>query len=331
MKKILITGGAGYIGSHVVEKLIEQNKDVVILDNLITGYKHLVNKKAKFINGDIKNLVLLKKIINYYKIETIIHLAAHLNISEAEKNKKKYYANNINGTLNLINSCKNSNVKNFIFSSSCSIYGAVKGGVSEKMKPNPQSYYAFTKFEGEKLVKKNSKKFNYKFAILRYFNVAGASDSNKIGEIQRSHGHLFKNIAIQSLEKKPSIKIYGNNYNTTDGTCIRDYMHVSDLADIHLKTINFLNTKSKSITVNCGYGMGYSVLKIVKISKKFIKKMNISFCEKRIGDVGQVYAKIENLKKILKWKPKYNKIEDILKSSIKWEKKLSKIKLKSNF
>ena len=156
MKKtnnILVTGGAGYIGSHIVEKLVKSKANVIILDNLVTGYKKLVNKKAKFIKGDIKNQKQLAKIIIDNRIMSIIHLAAYLNVNEAEKNKKKYRANNIDGTLNLIKACKNSKVKNIIFSSSCSIYGNIKGSVSENKKPNPQSYYAYTKYEGEKIIK----------------------------------------------------------------------------------------------------------------------------------------------------------------------------------
>jgi UDP-glucose 4-epimerase len=150
---ILITGGAGYIGSHIVEQLIKskKNTNIIILDNLVTGFKKLINKKAKFIKGDIKNLQKLIKIINSYEIDSIIHLAAHLNVSEAEKNKKKYYKNNVIGTSNLIKACKNSKVKNIIFSSSCSIYGNIKGSVNEKRKPNPQGYYAYTNIKVKKL------------------------------------------------------------------------------------------------------------------------------------------------------------------------------------
>ena len=200
---ILITGGAGYIGSHIVEQLVKTNSNIVILDNLVTGYKKLINKKAKFINADVKNKTKLTKIINDYKIDSIIHLAAYLNVNEAEKNKKYYYENNIKGTLNLVNACRKSNVKNIIFSSSCSIYGNCNGSVSEKKRPNPQGYYAYTKYKGEEIIKKFAKKYNYQFGILRYFNVAGASSSGKIGEINTSHGHLIKNIAIQSLKKSP--------------------------------------------------------------------------------------------------------------------------------
>ena len=319
-KNILITGGAGYIGSHIVEQLLKKNFNIIILDNLVTGYKRLINKQTKFINGDIKNKSKLIKIINDYKIESIIHLAAYLNVNEAEKNKKKYYKNNIEGTLNLVHACKGSKVKTIIFSSSCSIYGNCKGSVSEKTKPNPQGYYAYTKFKGEEIIKKYAKKYNYKYAILRYFNVAGASNSNKIGEIQRSYGHLIKNLAIQSLKKKPKIFIYGNDYNTKDGTCVRDYVHVSDLADIHIKSLSHINAKSKSIVLNCGYGKGYSVLDIVNIFKKMNKNLTINFAKRRPGDIAQVYADIKKLKKILRWKPNHDNLKKILKSAFKWEK-----------
>ena len=319
-KNILITGGAGYIGSHIVEQLLKKNVNIIILDNLVTGYKRLINKQTKFINGDIKNKSKLIKIINDYKIDSIIHLAAYLNVNEAEKNKKKYYKNNIEGTLNLVHACKGSKVKTIIFSSSCSIYGNCKGSVSEKTKPNPQGYYAYTKFKGEEIIKKYAKKYNYQYGILRYFNVAGASSSGKVGEINTSHGHLIKNIAIQSLKKKPSISIYGNDYKTKDGTCIRDYMHVSDLTNIHIQTLKYINTKSKSLTLNCGYGKGYSVLDIVKILKKINKKLIINFEPRRAGDVAQVYAETKKFKKIFKWQPKFNNINKIVNSAIAWEK-----------
>ena len=191
MTNILITGGAGYIGSHIAEQLIKNKKNVIILDNLVTGYKKLINKKAKFIKDDIKNKSKIKNIIKDYNISSIIHLAAYLNVSEAENNKKKYYQNNIIGTKNLLEACKNSTVKNIIFSSSCSIYGDVKGSVNENRKPNPQGYYAYTKYKSEELTKKFSKQNKFKYGILRYFNVAGASPSGKIGEIEKSHDHLI--------------------------------------------------------------------------------------------------------------------------------------------
>ena len=321
--QILVTGGAGYIGSHIVEKLLENKKNkVIIYDNLITGHKRLINKKAVFIKGDIKNTRYLSKIIKTKNIVSIIHLAALLNVSEAEKNKKKYFENNVTGTMSLIKACENSSVKNIIFSSSCSVYGEIIGSVSETKKPNPKGYYAFTKFKGEQIIEKFAKKKGYYFAILRYFNVAGASRSKKIGEIEKSHGHLIKNIAIESLKSKPKIKIFGNNYKTKDGTCIRDYIHISDLTEIHLKALNYVVKNKKSLVLNCGYGKGYSVKEIVDIFSKIKKNVKIIYLKKRPGDVAQVYSNIKRLKKILKWKPKYNNIKNIILSSIKWEKNL---------
>ena len=320
---ILVTGGAGYIGSHIIELLVKKKSNKVItLDNLSTGYKILVNKRSKFFKGDINNTKLTKKLINKFNIDTIIHLAASLNVRDSEKNKKKYYKNNILGTKNLLLSCKNTMVKNVIFSSSCSIYGNVKSSVNERKKPNPKSYYAFTKYKGEELIKKFSSKFNYNFGILRYFNVAGASSSRKIGEIETSHGHLIKNIAIQSLYEEPIINIYGVDYPTIDGTCIRDYIHVHDLADIHIKGINYLNKKKESFTLNCGYGKGYSVLQIAKKLKKIKKNTQINFMDRRPGDIAKIYADTKKFKKLLNWKPRYNDISKIIKSAINWEKKL---------
>lgn len=319
---ILITGGAGYIGSHIVEKLVKQKYQVVIIDNLKTGYKRLINKKSIFIKADINNKKNLIKTIKKYKIQTIFHLAACLNVSDAEKYRKKYYKNNVLGTKTILETCKNSSVINFIFSSSCSVYGNVSGAVSEKRKLKPSGYYAQTKLQAEKLVIRYSKKYKLKFGILRYFNVAGASDSGKCGEIEKSHGHLIKNLAIQSLKKKPQIKIYGNDYKTYDGTCVRDYIHVSDLTDIHLKSLEYLNNKKKSFTLNCGYGKGYSVKEIVNIFKKIKKRTIIKYSKKRPGDVAKVYANNNKIKKLFGWKPKNDDIQQIIYSAIRWEKKI---------
>ena len=324
-ENILVTGGAGYIGSHIVELLIKTKSNIIIIDNLVTGHKKLLNKKAKFIKVDIKNKTLITKIINDYEISSIIHLAGSLNVSEAEKNKKKYYKNNVEGTLNLVKACKNSFVKNIIFSSSCSVYGNVKGSVNEKMKPNPQSYYALTKYKAEEIIKKFSKKYDYKYGILRYFNVAGASPSGKIGEIETSHGHLIKNIAIQSLKKKPVISIYGNDYKTKDGTCVRDYIHVSDLATIHIMALKYINKNSKSLILNCGYGKPYSVLDIANIFKIKKKNTQIRFKKRRPGDIAEVYSNTKKINKILKLKVKYDNLENILDSAYKWEKKINSI------
>ena len=322
---ILITGGAGYIGSHIVELLVKAKANIIIYDNLVTGFKKLVNKKAKFIKGDIKNLKKLREVIQKNKIVSIIHLAAYLNISESETNKKKYYKNNILGTLNLVKACKNSHVKTIIFSSSCSVYGSVKGSVNEKHSLSPQSYYAYTKLKGENILKKYAKSFKFNYGILRYFNVAGASNSGKIGQIEKSHGQLIKNLAIQSLKLIPKVSIYGKNYKTKDGTCVRDYIHVSDLADIHLKILKKITKTKNSLIINCGYGKGYSVKEIVDIFKLLKKNVIVEYQKRRPGDISQIYADTKKIRKILNWQPKFNNIKKILLSAIKWENKLNKV------
>ncbi len=319
---ILVTGGAGYIGSHVVEALVKKKCNVIIFDNLITGHKKLINKRAQFIKGDIKNFNKLSRVIKNFKINSIIHLAAFLNVREAEKNKIKYYKNNVIGTLNLVRACKNSDVRNIIFSSSCSVYGNVNGSVKETAKINPQGYYAYTKLKSEKIIKSYSKKLNYNYFILRYFNVAGASKSGNIGQIERSHGQLIKNLAITSLKKNPKINIYGKDYNTRDGTCIRDYIHVTDLADIHTKFVQHQFKKKNSLIVNCGYGKGYSVKEVVEVFKSIKKNVVVSYQKRRPGDIGQVFANTKKLKKNIKWIPKFNNIKKIILSSIEWEKKI---------
>ena len=240
------------------------------------------------------------------------------------KKKREYYNNNVVGTKNILEACKNSKVKNLIFSSSCAVYGNVKGAVNENKKPNPNGYYGYTKYKGEELVKKFEKKFNIKYGILRYFNVAGASQSGKIGEIETSHGHLIKNLAIQSLKKYPKVKIFGNNYKTKDGTCIRDYIHVIDLADIHIKGLYYLKKNKKSFNLNCGYGKGYSVQEIVNIFKKIKKNVSIKILKRRPGDIAQVYSNTKKLNQLFNWKPRHNNIKKIIISALKWERILKK-------
>tara|TARA_B110000305_G_scaffold232077_1_gene286472 strand:+ start:1131 stop:2123 length:993 start_codon:yes stop_codon:yes gene_type:complete len=322
-KKILITGGAGYIGSHVVEELVKKKHKVIILDNLKTGYRSLINKKVKFIKGDILNIKLIKKIINENNINTIFHFAGLIDVVESQKYKNRYYKNNVLGTLNLIKATKGSFVKNFIFSSSAGVYGNIKIAAKETMLAKPINYYALTKLKCELLIKKYSKMYTFNYAILRYFNVCGASHSGKIGIISKKNNSLFKILAKESLKKKPVINIYGNKHNTRDGTCIRDFIHVSDLALIHLKALDTLNKKKKSFLINCGYGKGTSVLEIANLFKKHINKLTkINFLKPRKGEISISYSNIDKMKKIFKWKAKYNNIHLILKNVLKWEKSL---------
>ena len=323
MKNILITGGAGYIGSHVCEVLINKKKNLFIVDNLSTGFKKLINKKAFFYNLNILNTKKLKKIINEKKIDTIIHLAASLSIGIGEKNPKFYYKNNVSGTKSLLKACSNSLVKNFIFSSTAAVYEEGQKIVSEKSKINPKSVYGKTKLLAEKNIILDCKKMKINYGILRFFNVCGASISGKIGIISEGD-HLFKNLSIEVMKKKPIIKIYGNDYNTLDGTAIRDFIHVSDLAEVHYRVLRNIFKTKKSKIINCGYNRGLSVKQVVEEFKNQIKqKMNIKFQSRRPGDMEMLIANNKYLKKLINWKPKHNNLANIVRSCIKWEKKLT--------
>ncbi len=321
MKNILVTGGAGYIGSHIVEQLVKKNfLKIFIVDDLSTGHKRLINKKATFIKANINKTQLIKKIILKNKIDTIIHLAAKTIVTESEKKPKLYYKANVLGTSSLLDAAKNSSVKNFLFSSTAAVYGSKISYVNEKSKTLPDSVYGKTKLQAEDLVKRNFKK-NY--IILRYFNVVGASPSKKIGLINK-YGQLFKNFAVEILKNKPKLSVYGKDYNTKDGTCIRDFIHVSDLADIHLKVLLKASKDNKSIILNCGYGKGFSVLEVVNNFKKFSKnKVIVKFEKRRKAEIVESVANVTKLKKYLKWRPKFFNLSRMIKNSLDWEKRLA--------
>lgn len=324
MKNILITGGAGYIGSHVIEKLIKRKKRVFIVDNLVTGYKKLINKKAKFYKLNILKTKKLRNIILKNKINSVIHLAASLSIGIGEKFPKRYFKNNVIGTQSLLNACKLTGVKNFIFSSTAAVYKDGLYKVTEKSKIKPKSVYGKTKLKAENIIIKNCKKYKINYGILRYFNVVGASPSGNIGLINKGD-HLFKNFSMEILKKKPIFKVYGQNYKTPDKTTIRDYVHISDLAEIHIKVLDKISLIKKSVILNCGYGKGISVMKVAKEFKTQSKnKVNILIQDRRAGDMEKTVAENKKLLKFIKWKPKYNKLNFLVKNSIKWEQKCFK-------
>jgi UDP-glucose 4-epimerase len=324
IKNILVTGGAGYIGSHIIEILIKKNKNVFIIDNLTTGYKKLINKKAKFFKLDILNTKKLKRIIEKYNIDSIIHLAANLIIGEGERQPKKYYKNNVKGTQSVLDSIKKTKVKNLLFSSTAAVYKDGMYRVTENSIVKPKSVYGKSKLRAENLIKSKCKKLGINYGILRYFNIVGASSSGKYGLINISD-HLFKNFSTQVMKKKPILRIYGTDYNTPDGTCIRDFIHVSDIAEIHEKVLNKVNNLNKSIILNCGYNQGISVLQVAKEFKnQSKKKVEIIKVRKRPGDLGKIIASNTKLNNFIKWKPKFNSLSYMVKSSILWEKKLLK-------
>ena len=321
IKNILITGGAGYIGSHISEVLIKNKKKIFIVDNLSTGYRRLINKKAKFFKVDILKNKKIREIILKNEIDSVIHLAANLIIGEGEKYPKKYFKNNVSGTKNLLIACENTGVKNLVFSSTAAIYKDGQYKVHENSVIKPKSVYGKTKIKAEKIIQQFCKKNKINYCILRYFNIAGSSPSGKIGLINKSD-HLFKNFSKEIIKKKPILKIYGDNYNTKDGSCIRDFIHVSDIAEIHYKVLEKINKLNNSKILNCGYNKGISVLEVANSFKKQTrKKVKILVSKRRKGDLVKIIASNNKLKKFIKWKPKFNNLNTIVKSCINWEKR----------
>ena len=321
IKNILITGGAGYIGSHISEVLVKNKKNIFIVDNLSTGHRKLINKKAKFFKVDILKNKKIRDIIIKNKIDSVIHLAANLIIGEGEKYPKKYFKNNVLGTKSLLKACENTVIKNVVFSSTAAVYKDGQYKVNEKSIIKPKSVYGKTKIKAEKIIKQFCKRNKINYCILRYFNIAGSSPSGKIGLINKSD-HLFKNFSREIIKKKPILKIYGDNYDTKDGTCIRDFIHVSDIAEIHYKVLEKINKLNNSKTLNCGYNKGISVLEVAKAFKKQTsKKVEIFVSKRRKGDLVKIIASNSKLKKFIKWKPKFNNLNKIVKSCINWEKR----------
>ena len=323
MKNILVTGGAGYIGSHIIEILLKKKINIFIADNLLTGFKSLINKRAKFYKIDITNYKIIKEIINDNKIDTIIHLAASLSINDSQKNPKIFYKNNVLGTKCLVKACKKSLVKNFIFSSTAAVYNDTLRKVNEKSIIKPKSIYGKTKKISEEFISKELKKYKINYAILRYFNVVGASPSNRIGPIKKNDT-LFKNLSIEALKKKPVMKIYGDKLKTIDGTCIRDYIHVFDLSTAHIQILEKIEKNKKSVTLNCGYGEGISVLEVINSFIKLTKKkVKIVVEKKRHGDLASSIADNKKLKTFIKWRPKYKNLNKMVQSCLSWESKLN--------
>lgn len=323
-KIILVSGGAGYIGSTVVNHLVDKGFKVLIIDNLSTGSTKLINKKANFIKCDIKFFKSMKKkLFNYReKIFAIFHFAASLSVSESQKKPLKYYKNNVIGTKNILAIARLFKVNKFIFSSTCAVYGNIsKVKISENDPTVPVSNYGKSKLAAEMMIKKSAKKYNLKYAILRYFNVVGADFKNRSGQI--SGKTIFKVLSKNLIKKKYIISIFGNNYNTKDGTCIRDYIDVNDLSKLHILSLEKLNNH-KSFILNCGYGKPYSVKEIIQEFSNYLKKkINLKFKKKRAGDMEAIFCNISKLKKIFpRWKPSAN-IRSSVKTSLKWEKKLS--------
>ena len=316
---ILVTGGAGYIGSHTVRELRERGMDVVVYDNLSTGHIESIGD-TPFVKGDLFDVELLRKTFREYGVDSLIHFAAYSLVGESMVNPAKYYHNNVAGTLALLDAMLAENVKYLVFSSSAATYGDCGDGlITENSPQNPTSVYGQTKLMMEQFMQDYDKAYGMKYVALRYFNAAGAHASGEIGEAHNPESHLIPLILQVSNGKREQINIFGDDYPTHDGTCIRDYIHITDLADAHIKALEYLKNGGKSTYYNLGNGNGFSVKEVIDTVEKVVgSPVKKQVVERRPGDPASLVASSEKIQKELGWKPKYDTLDSIVASAWKW-------------
>jgi UDP-glucose 4-epimerase len=322
-KSILVTGGAGYIGSHTVRQLGEAGEKIVVLDNLSTGFEKSV-LYGDFIRGDTGDSDLVAKILKDYKVDTVIHFAAHTIVPESVSDPLKYYWNNTCSSRNLLEQSNKHGVQNFIFSSTAAVYGIPESGYAKEDTPTaPINPYGASKLMTEMMLKDLSLASDLNFVALRYFNVAGSDPQCRIGQSTPKATLLIKVAAEAAVGKRPELYIFGTDYPTEDGTGVRDYIHVEDLADAHLRALDYLRAGGESTILNVGYGHGYSVREVLDaVARVNGKPLNIIEKERRAGDPPILISVADEIKTKLNWTPKYNDLDLIVKTSLDWEYKL---------
>lgn len=318
---ILVCGGAGYIGSHMVAYLLEEGKDVVVLDNLQKGHKGAVLCE-KFYKGDLRDRAVLDKVFTENNIEAVIDFAADSLVGESVSEPIKYFENNVGGTLSLLSAMKDYGVRNIVFSSTAATYGEPENiPILESDKTFPTNPYGESKLAVEKILKWCDNAYGIKYTALRYFNAAGAHVSGKIGEHHNPETHLIPIILQVALGQRDKIMIFGDDYKTEDGTCIRDYIHVYDLASAHLLALERLMNGGESTVYNLGNGKGFSVKEVVEVARKVTgKEIKAEVAPRRAGDPAVLVASSEKAKKELNWKPEFNSLETIIETAWNWHK-----------
>ena len=319
---ILLTGGAGYIGSHTALTLIESGHAVTIIDNLITGTKKLVPSQAKYYQYDIADNEQIEKILKQSKFDIVMHFAGLTRVDESVKYPDKYHIHNFEKSKVFFKNCFQNNIKKIIFSSTAGVYGDHHSEyVKETDNSKPINPYAESKSKIENFLIKSSKNEKIEYIILRYFNVAGADENKRSGLISKSSTNLIKVVCEAAAKKRQKIIINGNNYKTKDGTAVRDFIHVSDIADIHALAANYIFKNSISDIYNCGYGQGYSVKDVISEMENIINdKLKIEIGPRREKDIAVSIANSDKFKKKFNWKPKFNNLNYILKTALEWEK-----------
>lgn len=320
--RILVLGGAGYIGSHTALELVKAGKEVVIADNLVTGYRKAIPKGAKFYEGDLRDFDFLNKLFQQEKIDAVIHFAAYSLVGESVTNPLKYYDNNLYGTKVLLEAMVKNNVGKIVFSSTAATYGEPENiPILESDRTCPTNPYGETKLAMEKMFKWTAEAHGLRYVSLRYFNACGADESGTIGEAHNPESHLIPLILQVPNGKRETISIYGTDYDTPDGTCIRDYIHVTDLAQAHILAVKYLANGGKSDIFNLGNGVGYSVREVIETARKVTgHPIPATETSRRAGDPARLVASSEKAKKILGWKPVHDSLEEIIASAWNWHK-----------
>lgn len=316
---ILVTGGAGYIGSHTVKMLINEGHKVLVIDNLSRGFKEAVHPDASFENADLLDYNSIEKVINKYEIDSVIHFAAFAYVGESCENPQLYYTNNVVGSFNLIKALNAKGIKKLVFSSTCSTYGnPVHIPISEEETTKPINPYAKTKLMIENILEDFHTAYGFNYVALRYFNAAGCSEDGDIGESHKPETHIIPLVLQSMTDSDKQLKVFGNDYDTPDGTCIRDYIHVNDLADAHIRSLKYLNQENIPNVINLGTGNGNSVLDIINTSENITdKKANYVINPRRPGDPAVLVAENNKAKKVLGWQPKYS-LNKIIETAWKW-------------
>lgn len=320
--KVLVLGGAGYIGSHTVYELIAQSIQVVVIDSLETGFIKAVNPAAVFYKGDIKDIKFMNSVLKKEPdIDVVIHLAESSQVSESMDDPLKYYDNNLNGTMNVLKVLISHGIDKIVFSSTAAAYGNVDDSTAKETDPaDPMNVYGETKLSTEKMLKWVEQAHGIKYVSLRYFNVAGAHESGKIGEAHIPETHLIPLVLQAASGMRENICVFGTDYTTKDGTCIRDYIHVSDLAQAHVLAAKYLMGGNHSNIFNLGTGVGYSVKEVIEMTEKVTgKTITILEKERRAGDVAAVVASSEKARMILGWKPQQSSLKGIIQSAWRWQ------------
>ncbi len=322
MKKILITGGAGYIGSHVVKALAEQGHELLIYDNLSTGNRNAV-LAGDFVLGDLADAARLRKTIRAFQPRVVVHFAASIVVSESVRDPLKYYRNNTANALNLIEACIDEKVPDFLFSSTAAVYGIPeKGQVDEQSVLRPINPYGSAKMMVEQILHDTAAAHHsFRYVSLRYFNVAGADEQCRIGQSYKESTHLITRALKTAKGEFPLLEIFGADYPTPDGTCVRDYIHVDDLAAAHLAALEHLSRSNTSGVFNCGYGHGYSVREVVAAAKKVTGvDFPVKESGRREGDPPSLIARSEKIRSVLGWTPRHDDLEYIIRTAWAWEK-----------